>query len=66
MPACPVRWGAAPETPNFGSAQSDLEPVMRNEQEVARSFPQLLEVILEGDVPPEDIAEYFGWELVDV
>ena len=39
---------------------------MANKQEVVRSFFQLAKVVLEGDVPPEDIAEYFGWELVDV
>jgi len=62
VPTRPVPRGVAPETPNFGGAQGNFEPVMANEQEVAQSFFQLAKVVLEGDVPLEDIAEYFGWE----
>ena len=39
---------------------------MANGQEVARPFFQHVEVVLEGDIPSEDIAEYFGWELGNV
>jgi len=66
MPTRPIRQGATPETPNFGGAQGDLGPVMANEQEVARSFSQTAEIVLEGDVPSEDITEYFGWEFRNV
>ena len=37
--------------------------MMANEQGVVGSFLQPVEVALEGDVPLEDVAEYFGWEL---
>ena len=66
MPTCPLHRSVAPETPNFGGVQSDLEPVVANEPEVARSFLQLAEVVLEGDVPLENIAKYFGWKLGNV
>ena len=66
MPACPIHRGIAPETPNFGGAQGNLEPVMADEQEVARSFLQPVEVVPEGDITPEDIAQHFGWELGNV
>ena len=39
---------------------------MANEEEVVRSLVQSPEVTLEGDVPAENIAEYFGWELRNV
>ena len=66
MPTRPILRGVAPETPNFGGAQGDFTPVTANEQEVPRSFFQVVQVVLEDDVPSEDIAEYFGWELGNV
>ena len=66
MPARPARWGITPETPNFGGVQSDLEPVVANEQDVARSLLQPVKDVLEGDVPSEDIAKYFWREFGNV
>ena len=60
IPTRPVRWGIAPETPNFGGAPGNFGPVMTNGQEVAGPFFQPVEVVLEDDVPLKDIAEYFG------
>ena len=65
-PACPFRWGLAPETPNLWGAQSDLEPMVANEQEIARPFLQFVEVALERDVPTEDVAKDFGRECGDI
>jgi hypothetical protein len=62
----PILESTPPETPNFWSARGHLEPVMANEQEVVRSFLQLVEVAREHDIPLKDVAEHFGRELVNV
>ena len=46
--------------------RGDLEPVVANEQEIAGSLLQLVEVALEHDIPMENLAKDFGWELGNV
>ena len=52
--------GVSPITPNSGTAQGDFEPVVTNEQEVARSFLQPVKVVLEGVIALEDFAKVSG------
>lgn len=65
-PPRPVLWGVSPETPNLWGRRGDLEPVTTNEEEVVGALLQPAKVIIEGDIPVKDIAEYFGWELGNV
>ena len=62
----PVLRGAPPVAPKFWGRQSDLVPVVANEEEVVRSLFQPTEVALEGDVTTKDIAEHFWRELGNV
>ena len=66
MPPRPILRVVSPEAPNLWGAQGDLGPVVANEEEVVRFFLQPVKVTLEGDVPTEDTAEYFGWEFRNV
>ena len=52
----------APEGPKPGSPRGDLEPVMTNEEEIARVFRHVIKGFLGRDVPTENVAEYLGWE----
>jgi hypothetical protein len=66
IPSRPVLEGVAPETPKLWGARGDLGPVMANEEEVMGSLLQPAKFTLEGDIPTENIAKYFGWELGNV
>ena len=56
----------APKSPKLQGAQSHLEPVVANEEEVIRSFLQPAERFLERDIPTENVPEYLGWECVHI
>ena len=65
-PSSPILRSVSPETPDLWSLRGDLKPMMANEKEVVRSLIKPVKVALEGDVPPENFAKYFGWELVHI
>ena len=65
-PPHPVLGDVTPKTPKFWSTRGDLEPMVTDEQEVVGLLTQPIKVILEGDVPMENLAEDFGWELGNV
>ena len=62
----PVLEGVAAKTPKFWSTRGDLKPVVTNEQEVVGSFLQPAKVTLGDDIPTENFAKDFGWELGNV
>ena len=66
MPPRPVFEGVTPETPKLWGTRGDLEPMMTNEEKVVRFFLQPVKIIPEGDIPKENLAKHFGWELENV
>ena len=62
IPLPPVLEVVAPEGPKLGSPRGNLEPVMRNEEEIVRVFRHIIKGFFDRGVPTENVAEYFWWE----